>query len=1055
MQNSIRTLCLSLLLLSSPLFSQDNMLFEQINVEHGLSQNDVRCILQDSRGYVWIGTRSGGLNIYNGYSFIYLREGNGEKDISRNEIFGLIEDSHGDIWISVVDGLNRINVKDGTVDRFLHKVVSGKDYIQDFTSTLAIDSQGKIWINSSNGICYFDTATEKFSYLPRGVIKGSPYSIEITEGDELWIVSSANNLYKLDKNKGEFLHLESDILKESSKVSTISICKKDKSSLLIVSSTSGVTQYNIDTGVFTDFSGKLSKYILNNKLEIDSASFCSHGYLWIGSRWDGGLIRYDPQTDSLINLVKNLSSYSGLQSGHVDCITQDSCGGHWVGTRSGGITKISETKFSRITPGPETAFGKVSPSVRSILLDSRGQLWVRTDSDISIINRKDNSVKVIPTLKLKDREVKLNSVYVLREVSPEKILVGGIGLGLTLLDRDSNRGELIYESSQIRHLAEDKNGDFWISQGRGPIVKFSLDDSLKVRKMELPQSLLKELTPRYIRCIFIARDNSVWFGTNKGMLVFDQNTEDITFFVSNTEDGNSLHGDNIYTICEDDKGCIWAGSAGSGINILDRKSGEFSHITTEDGLPDDVIYQIVEDHSGIIWVATNNGLASINRKGEIRSFRVQDGLQSREFNVGASFISPEGEIFLGGINGLNYFQSGQVRISDFQPQVNISAISPPNSRIYSFSGSYDENITNFDYEERDLRFELSSSDYTVLGATRFSYKLVGYDQGWSLPATDNTIVYTNIPSGQHELLVKAANSDGIWNDQVTSVKFYIKPAFWQTWWFNAAVVALAALLIYVFILWRVHRIRSHRDQLRNEVEAQTKTLSRQKRDLEFMNKELEAFSYTVSHDLRAPIYRIGNYCDFLIEDHAKVLDENGNLFLGKIREDVVRANQLVENLLALARVEKQILNIEKFDLVKVSHSVMERLLNEHRGVEIKISFPEQIIVEADLVLMTIVMENLLNNAVKFTGNCSNPEITISADVSQGQQVICVRDNGAGFSQEKSDILFRPFERLHSVKEFAGTGIGLATVKRIIQRHGGWIKAEGEEGKGASFFFTLS
>jgi signal transduction histidine kinase len=341
-----------------------------------------------------------------------------------------------------------------------------------------------------------------------------------------------------------------------------------------------------------------------------------------------------------------------------------------------------------------------------------------------------------------------------------------------------------------------------------------------------------------------------------------------------------------------------------------------------------------------------------------------------------------------------------------------------------------------------------------LKSATFKYKLQGYDRDWRYIDRDNLAFYTNIPPGSHELLVQVANSDGVYNEAMTALEFRVQYPYWQTWWFYTLGAMLSALLIYGLIYWRSRRIRAHRDRLRREVETQTRELSEQKEELEFVNKELQAFSYTVSHDMRAPIYRILNYCEFLEDDHAKQLNDEGNLFISKIKSDASKANQLVENLLALSRVEKLELSKEKFDLITVTKSVLSNLMSDIPKDKIKLTLADEIIIVGDISLMTIAMENLLSNAIKFTSKTASPEISVIETTYEGQNCICVMDNGAGFEQEKASALFEPFERLHAEKEFRGTGVGLATVRRVIKRHGGWIKARGEVGRGAAFYFSF-
>jgi PAS domain S-box-containing protein len=223
---------------------------------------------------------------------------------------------------------------------------------------------------------------------------------------------------------------------------------------------------------------------------------------------------------------------------------------------------------------------------------------------------------------------------------------------------------------------------------------------------------------------------------------------------------------------------------------------------------------------------------------------------------------------------------------------------------------------------------------------------------------------------------------------------------------------------------------------------------------EAANRELESFSYSVAHDLRAPLRGIDGFSQVLLEDYAGCLDDEGRGYLGRVRESAQRMAQLIDSLLNLARVTRNELRREVVDLGALAQSVAEQLraANSERSLEFVIEAGLE--VEGDPRLLTVVLENLLSNAVKFTRDQPHPRIELACDKTRAEAVFSISDNGAGFDMRFSSKLFGVFQRLHAPSEFEGTGIGLATVQRIIHRHGGRIWAEGKVGSGANFSFTL-
>jgi two-component system NtrC family sensor kinase len=226
-------------------------------------------------------------------------------------------------------------------------------------------------------------------------------------------------------------------------------------------------------------------------------------------------------------------------------------------------------------------------------------------------------------------------------------------------------------------------------------------------------------------------------------------------------------------------------------------------------------------------------------------------------------------------------------------------------------------------------------------------------------------------------------------------------------------------------------------------------------ELERKNRELESFSYSVSHDLRAPLRSIDGFSQALVEDYADKLDQSGQDYLRRLRAAARRMSELIDDLLQLSRVGRAELHRERVDLSALSRKVVADLERQRPGGRTEVIIQSGMAVDADARLVRIVLENLLGNAWKFTAKVPEPKIEVAKSEVAGSDTFFVRDNGPGFDMRYADKLFRPFQRLHSEEEFPGTGIGLATTQRIIERHGGKIWVEATPNQGATFFFTLS
>jgi signal transduction histidine kinase len=252
----------------------------------------------------------------------------------------------------------------------------------------------------------------------------------------------------------------------------------------------------------------------------------------------------------------------------------------------------------------------------------------------------------------------------------------------------------------------------------------------------------------------------------------------------------------------------------------------------------------------------------------------------------------------------------------------------------------------------------------------------------------------------------------------------------------------------------LQQLAAQRDKTIQELDASRKDLAVALEATKITLAELEAFSYSVSHDLRAPLRGIDGFSQALLDDHLESLDEEGKQYLRRIRAGAQRMGQLIDDLLKLSKVTRSELRPTRVDLSQIAREVAEGLQQQDAARRVDLMVKEGLVARGDPRLLRVALENLLGNAWKFTSKLPSARIELGQKDADGRQVFFVRDNGAGFDMEYAEKLFGAFQRLHAMTEFPGTGIGLATVQRVIHRHGGKVWAEGAVGQGATFYFTL-
>jgi len=261
------------------------------------------------------------------------------------------------------------------------------------------------------------------------------------------------------------------------------------------------------------------------------------------------------------------------------------------------------------------------------------------------------------------------------------------------------------------------------------------------------------------------------------------------------------------------------------------------------------------------------------------------------------------------------------------------------------------------------------------------------------------------------------------------------------------IIGYSSEIIFVLIISRLIKTQKN-------LEIESRELKKRSQELAYSNNELEAFSYSVSHDLRLPIHAIKGFSEVLKEDYGTKLDESANEYISRIIVNAENANSLIDELLLLSKVSRQDLELSIVDLSNIAMQIEEDLKKMEPEREVEFSIQKGMVAKADKRLITIVLTNLINNAWKYTVKKEHAFIEFGKKILNGEEVFFIKDNGAGFDMQFADKLFRPFQRLHSSKEFQGTGVGLATVKRVINKHGGKVWGEGASGCGAVFYFTL-
>ncbi len=386
-----------------------------------------------------------------------------------------------------------------------------------------------------------------------------------------------------------------------------------------------------------------------------------------------------------------------------------------------------------------------------------------------------------------------------------------------------------------------------------------------------------------------------------------------------------------------------------------------------------------------------------------------------------------------------------------------------------------------DYNYNSVIIYFTGLSFEEPQETKFQYKLEGFMDDWSKWNKDNKASYTNLPEGNYTFKIKAKNIYGTVSN-IAEYSFRISTPWQRTWWAYSLYFFVFLIFLVLMVRFYTKRLILQKERLEKKVSDRTKELAEKVQELkkseltmhkmvealnhttnelklerlkmEEANKELEAFSFSVSHDLRAPLRAITGFAGILQEDHSASLNSEGGRILKMISENANRMNNLIDDLLTFSRNSRQEMKNSSIDMFSLANSVYLETVSEYNKE--KFDFHLQKIPEAygDPSLMRQVWFNLISNAIKYSSRVINPVIEVGHKSVNGESIYYVKDNGAGFDMANSIKLFGVFQRLHSSKDFEGTGIGLANVKRILLRMNGRVWAEGKINEGATFYFAL-
>lgn len=1079
----ITALMLSLLYPSTALAKETSIRFQHLTIEDGLPQNSVITVFQDSTGFMWFGTEMG-LARYDGYNLkVFKHDVDNNNSLSHNYITKIVEDSEGNLWIGTRrGGLNYFNTKTEQFTHYRHQDSNSNSLSHDFIYTITKDNQDNLWIGTvGGGLNYFNTKNKQFTHYRHqendltSLSHDNVLSIVVDNQDNLW-VGTANGLNYFNIKNANFTsyHHKPKDSNSLSHNNVFSIIEDSKNNLWI-GTRGGLNHFNTKNAQFTHYRHKENDPKSLSHDLVYSVIEDSQGNIWVGTG-GGGFNYFNIQSEQFTQYRYQSNNPNSLSNNNVFRIVEDNQSNIWIGTVAGGLNyfNIKNESFTHYQNQTNNVNSLSHNNVFSIVENNQGELWVGIQA--GGLNHFDPKNKQFTHyLHQEDNSNSLSSdiVSCVIEDRHGNIWIG-TNKGINHFDikskqfthyRHQTDNPNSLSSDIVMSMIEDNNGDIWIGTNKG--VNHFNTISKQFTHYRHHNNDSNSLSKNNVLSIIEDSMGNLWFGTTGGLNHFNTKNEQFTHYRHQKNSTNSLSNDTVLSITEDSLGNILVGTF-SGLNILDTKSKKFKTYNKLNGLPDNVIYSLEEDKQGYIWISTNQGLSRMDPKTEkFKSYNVSDGLQSNEFNIGASFKSKTGELFFGGINGLNRFTPENSKDDTKPPKVVITNMLLLNKSVpiattasqktnsQTKDNETTEKNTDFSlaqtihetksiilsHQDNIITFEFSALHFRNTRKNKFAYKLVGWDQEWvNTDYKNRRATYTNLPHGDYTFRVKASNSDGYWNEEGASLQIIVLPPPWKTWWAYTLYGLTLLIIVFVYIRSQQRKLIFERQlnaQLESKVEERT--------------KEKQHLIENVSHELKTPLTLIFNALETVSKSE---LSAENNKKMNNIKHNGQRLFHLVEQLLSLANNEK---SSAKKSIVALS-TICKQVINNFStfASERKLTFVLDCKTNAELIIEVQVLEtilsNLVSNAIKYANNGS--EIKIICMLEKPFCLIKVINIGPNIPTEYENSIFEKFYRLAHHHNTEGQGIGLSSCKELVESYQGTLSLDNSQPDLIQFFVSL-